>query len=376
MENNNFYSFKLILKENELDTILNELSDIAKKFIIIMKTKQTKDERAIARQQEFEKLIELSRNILNNSCEEAPKQVYGYGEDVVFDEKMIIMVKRTTIARLARFILDQQKFLLDDPKRILGMIIPYINTLELLDTVFIDDKYFITQFIHCSRGLLDDESPQASYDFMKDLLKEIEVKQYKLSKNEEILFKKVNTFWRETVIDSFAFGKAIEKFKESYSLNLSVEEARKFLKAMVIDFVSANTYNGMVGFNGIILSKNAFKYLELNKELTERLVICIIIHECAHYLLRIVSDDFGFLTPRNGHDDPNKQRFEAGYLLEDILFGNVWKQVWYYQLLMKPDIWEKGVPIISKDDLKSLPDMVKENLCSSGFLMSETNKKI
>jgi hypothetical protein len=92
-----------------------------------------------------------------------------------------------------------------------------------------------------------------------------------------------------------------------------------------------------------------------------RFILTIIIHVCAHYLLRIASEDFGFITPRNGHYDEKRQRLEAGCFLKDVLFGNAWKEVSEYKFLMESGLWEKEIPIISEGDLVCLKSKGKND---------------
>jgi hypothetical protein len=389
METNNFYSFRKIIKEDLYKTTLEELIEKIAILYKIMKNdaKQTPEKLASDWFEEFQRLIALADDIIKNRCQDEPDRLYGYGENVKFDDELIMIVKRVNIARLACFLVDHQDYLFDNPEALHGMVAAYIQVLDLFGSSMYRNKYCTTQFIHSSRGLLDTENPETGINLMGQLMLQARVYQYELNDEERKIFNVVNTFWKDIVIGSASFGKAIERFKDCYKIDLPIKDIRDFLNSMQIEFVRANAYYGMVGFNGIILSTRAFEELdkdnkdeELDKdnkheELAMRFILTTIIHECAHYILRIVRDDFGFLTPRNGHNDEKRQRLEAGYFLEDILFGNAWKQVSTYQLLMKPEIWEKDIPIIPDDELTKLTSKSKkDNLCASGFLMAKTKK--
>jgi hypothetical protein len=365
---NNFYSFRKIIKEDLYETTLEELS---KKITILDEI----SEESLQWSEEFQNLITLAEDIIKNRCDKEPDYLYGYGEEVVFDDKLIMKAKRITIARLACFLVDHQNYLLERPFRFQGIVMSYIRTLRKIGSKKLRNKYCITQFIHSSRGLLDTENPETGTDLMKQLMDKADVNHYKLNDEQRTIFNQVDAFWKNNVIGSYSFDKAIERFLECYDINLPVGKVRDLLKVMEIDFVDAKAYYGMVGFNGILLSVLAFEHLYKDKKLTMRFILTTIIHECAHYILRIIRDDFGFLTPTNGHDDEKRKRLEAGYLFEDILFGDVWKEASDYKFLMEPEIWGKDIPIIPEGDLVSLGlKGEKDNLCTSGFLMAETKK--
>jgi hypothetical protein len=58
--------------------------------------------------------------------------------------------------------------------------------------------------------------------------------------------------------------------------------------------------------------------------------------------------------------------------LEDILFGNAWKEVSVYEHLMKQELWDtEKIPIIPEKDLDCITLKVGDNVCASGFLLSE-----
>jgi hypothetical protein len=372
---NNFYSFREIIKEDLYETTFKELLNKVSllRSINLNSTKQAPEKVASDWSDQFQKLIALAEDIIKDRCEKEQKNLYGYGKEVIFDDKLIMNVKRVTIARLACFLVDHQNYF--KKKHLHGLVLSYLQTLEEFGSLDLRNEYSITQFIHCSRGLLDTENPKTGIKLMNQLISESTVDQLELNDVQRKIFTEVETFWKENVVGSASFYKAIGKFKECYKLSATVEEIRELLKVMPIDFVDSDIYYGMVGFNGILLSELAFQHTCKDKELAMRFILTTIIHECAHYILRITNGDFGFLSPRNGHGDVKRQRLEAGYLLEDILFGNAWKEASYYQHLMKPEIWESDIPIIPKEDMACLTlKSEKDNLCTSGFLMAETKK--
>jgi hypothetical protein len=383
-EKNNFYCFREIIKADLYKSSLDQLvgSIFLLHQILTNESKLPKSEVNKEWCKGFEKLVMLAKEIIDKRCEKQPDHLYGYGEQVEFDEAMIAKVQRITIARIACFLVDQQNYLKDKPDMLDGLLRSYVGAMQVLGFYGLNDEYTTTQFIHSSRGLLDTENPETATYLMGKVLEKVIVIKYELTDEERKIFSEVKAFWEDTVIGSVSFDQAIQRFIDNYPLKeeeVTVDKIRDLCKRMKIDFVMSRSYYGMVGFNGVILTTLVFKELyvdEKNVELTKRLILTTIIHECANYILRVVKEDFGFLTPRNGYDDEKRQRLEAGYLMEDILFGDAWIEGSSYELLMNPEVWGRGIPIIQDGELTlSSKRDKRDNLCTFGFLLTETKKK-
>jgi hypothetical protein len=355
---NSFYTFKKILKSEFLYDTTDKLLKLKREFEKKKKNKLTV----------FEKLAEYMEKILNNKCEQVDK-VFGYGEELKVDNNMLDITKRITIARLACYIKDHHADI--NVAKVYSTVIPYIDALENIEAYASD--YYVTQFIHSTRGLLDTDSPETSIRFAVDLVNYKDIKQYEMSDNERDAFNDVIEFWKAVVMPSVPFGLAIESLINYYDLkDVTSGDIFKYLEVMKIDTVVSKYYFGMVGFNGIIFSDSVFVGIENDRELVKRRILRTLIHECAQYILRIVDDDFGYLSPTNKHPNVNAQFLESGFFIEEILFGDCTRVTWKYKHLMDKNLWLKSdIPIIPEEDLKGLDKTLKKNLCSSGFQLFE-----
>jgi hypothetical protein len=75
--------------------------------------------------EEFQNLIAFTEDIINDRCEDEPDYFFSYGEKVVFDDKLIMIIKRIIIARIACFLVDHQNYLLEHPFIPHGMVMIY-----------------------------------------------------------------------------------------------------------------------------------------------------------------------------------------------------------------------------------------------------------
>jgi hypothetical protein len=290
---------------------------------------------------------------------------FGYGANFKINEKMLDNIQCVTIARLSCF-MDENAFRIT-LKEVHNIIVPCIVGVMSLKN-FAENKHYIEQFIHATRGLLDSGNPFESALITIKLINDRLVEKYILDNNETQALNEALKFWKGTVIGSKAFQKALGQFKRNYALEIGKETLTKHLENMQIVVVTSAIYS--VGFNGIILSSGLFRGMPKTYNIVVRKILRVLIHECAHYLLRLIRDDFGLLTPRNHDKDEKIQEFEAGYLMEQIIFGDGSKENWYVNL-MEEKRWKKStLPIVTKTESKKLPDRSNRQ-CASGFLLAD-----
>lgn len=230
------------------------------------------------------------------------------------------------------------------------------------------NELFISLVLHESRGLIDDfEAGERSAEYLNKS-RGIRIVAANSTDQRQKDYQEAVLFFRSTLKSPLA-SKALKEFLASVGFqdvsqvdvekSLSIMSNIEFILIESAGFVGMNSVNNKVYFNIDHLQANN---TNLNK--SRGLANCY--HEGGHFLLRMLKDDFGIITPRN----KESLSLEAGFRLEEILFGSYDKMYWCLcDTMLNDDVWNnesKSIPLLDRKQLESLPERKISNFFRSG----------
>ena len=300
---------------------------------------------------------EISKNPQNYVSSQRLKIAMIYS-DALERDKFMNAVKAFVYYRLFYFLQ-----LVGEVETRIYVFTKFLKAMQEMDK----NELFIPLVLHESRGLIDDSSAgQNSAMYLTTSMKMEIVKQDPNDERQQDYCEGVR-FFKETLKSPLA-SKAIKAFltsvnfedvtKEIIEKSLLILQNLEFILIQGVSFVAMNGVNNRIYFNIDMLQKQSRK---LNKART--LGNCY--HEGAHYLFRTLKEDFGIIIPRN-----NEVTLEAGFRMEEILFGNYQKTYWLLiDDILNQKLWndeEKPLPLLEKNKMENLTNRSFSNPYRSG----------
>lgn len=282
--------------------------------------------------------------------------------DALEREKFMNAVKAFVYYRLFYFL---QNLVADDSEEETRIYVftKFLKAIQKMEK----NELFIPLVLHESRGLIDNGlAGENSAHYLKMSMNMEIVEQ---DPNDELQqdYREGVLFFKETLKSPLA-RKAIREFLTSVNFEeVKMEIIEKsslilqnleFILIKGVCFVAMNGVNNKIYFNIDMLQKKNRKF---NKART--LANCY--HEAAHYLIRTLKEDFGIITPRN-----NELTLEAGFRMEEILFGGYQKTYWsLVDEILNQKLWndeEKPLPLLEKIKMENLANRSFSNPYRSG----------
>lgn len=306
-------------------------------------------------------------------------------------EKLRDLLKTTQIMELKDLkILNQYKNNEDSENIQIGMIIfrivYYFNLSPLNNDViassFIQGLDFINNCIdketkkvwlyfilNYSRGLLDHQNHyvdnflpyfssfrkayrnRISFQF-KDYQKNIIDSNLK-DENKNILIEAFKFFY-EIISKSNHFKNSIDGHIKYLNINDNIDKFLDSIPSILFSILEddSGVLGTVIGNNEIIIQINHLKNLD-DTQKCARLILQII-HELGHFIVRFFN---GYLSSSPRRSDGELKELEAGYLLENYVFGYYDKQIWtssdFCNYIFKKESWNKYNLIIDLSNIKN-----------------------
>ena len=240
----------------------------------------------------------------------------------------------------------------------------------------IDQKFWISAMINCTRSLIDQnlikmEGVFVSLKGLSVLLqKHSIIETSELPPTELKNFKRYFEFYKNK-ISSNLVKKAIKKILDNIGKpQVQVEQVQEIMRTVKVYFRNGGgILISMVVIDGIYFDERAFK--EENNRIVEMKIVGLIFHEVFNLVIKILENDFSGSTPIT-----KKPKFyEIGHLAETFLFGApdlVYDDITFEDYFYDDKRWE------TEDYLFPL-EIRKErsgrciNPCSSGFNEKKEN---
>jgi hypothetical protein len=254
----------------------------------------------------------------------------------------------------------------------------YVKWLSKIETG--DQELNCPFLLHNSRSFLDsDSASQSSYKSLKNCkhmrkLKETEIENLFSVK----YYIQGIEFFKTIIIMSPLFKDAIQKFLISINEDKNIEEAIKIFKLMKFNFITNTDFTAMCGFDSTyhVNLSCLFNFEESSIDsdfnIYRARTISNIIHEGAHIIVRCLKVNFSISTPRSNFNSEAVFNLEAGYRLENIIFGNFRKKYWqnFHMIILDSNVWNyksnRKLPIFNDEELENSDDR-NMNHEKSGF---------
>jgi hypothetical protein len=361
----------------------SEYYKIACKYLNSEKLKEVEDDILIINDESIE---------ISSRMKEFVNKI-GYSEFNFFnsDEKLIINhtcktpdAKVDVIKKVKQFAYYRLYYYLtksEDKKSIKNVV--FETFLEGLIKMSKSENYlFIPLMLHASRGLIDTHEVvnsavqciQKSFEiklfdklktekklnYLEDTLTKLNsVNEINEIKTQILEIKKkltMSSFYDEGVeffkktLDRQAGKKAIETFLRKFGNNIKLDDAiENTLKNINFQLIENVPFIAMTGFNKTVY----FDISSLNNKndkysISRTVSNCY--HEAAHILIRYhLNDDFGIITPRQN----DEKELEAGYLMENILFGTYSFPYWTKTKIIEEKEWDREIlPLYKEEEYK------------------------
>lgn len=302
---------------------------------------------------------EIFKNQLKYICNESLKINMTYSNKLE-QQKFISQVKSFVYYRLYYYI----QYLAQRSSQVILVFDMFMIAMEKIEK----NELFIPLLLHESRGLIDDSlSGERSANYLS-LSMNMEIVQQDPNDQLQQDYRDGVLFFRSTLKTSLVF-KCLEEFLTSIDIeNVTQETIEKslfilqnieFVLIRGVCFVAMNGVNNKIYFNIDMLEKSSSKFNKAR-------VLGNCYHEGGHYLLRKLKEDFGTITPRQN----DLESLEAGFRMEEILFGNYQKMYWIlFDDMLNEKLWNdesKPLPLLEHHRLLTLPSRSYSNPYRSG----------